>query len=144
MATARKVGIGLRPLGFKVTKCLNKGAYLHVADNSGAKIVQIIGVKKYGGTASRLPKAGVGDVIIGTVKQGNPDMKHKVVPCVIVRQRKEFKRANGERVQFEDNACVVLKDLDKYEPKGTIIKGPVPKEVAKRYPNLGKVASVIV
>ena len=63
---------------------------------------------------------------------------------MIIRQRKECRRANGDRVSFEDNSCVVLKDLDKYEPKGTIVKGPVPKEVAKRFPNIGKIASVIV
>ncbi len=144
MAASRKVGVGLRPLGLKVTKGINKGAKLKVADNSGAKVVEVIGVKKYGGVAGRMPKAGIGDIIIGAVKQGTPDMKHKVVPCVIIRQRKEFRRPDGTRVQFEDNACVVLKDLEKYEPKGTIIKGPVPKEVAKRFPNIGKIASVIV
>ena len=113
MATTRKVGIGLRPLGLGVTKGIQKGTLLKVADNSGAKLAEVIGVKKYGGVRGRIPKAGIGNVVICAVKQGNPEMKHKVVPCVIIRQRKEFRRANGIRSQFEDNACVVLKDLDK-------------------------------
>lgn len=144
MAVSRKMSIGLRPLGVKVPKSLNVGARLKVADNSGAKVAEIIAVKKYKGARKRQPKAGIGDIIIAAIKEGNPDIKHKVVPCIVIRQRKEFKRPDGLHVQFEDNACVVLKDLDKYEPQGTMVKGPIPKEVAKRFPAIGKISSMVV
>jgi len=144
MAVARKMGVGLRALGAKIPKLLNVGARLKVADNSGAKVIEIIAVKRYKGVKARMPRAGLGDIIIGAVKVGTPEMKHKVVPCVVIRQRKEFRRPNGIRIGFEDNACIVLKDIEKYETQGTIIKGPVPKEVTKRFPNIGKISSIIV
>ncbi|MBT5342362.1 50S ribosomal protein L14, partial [Candidatus Woesearchaeota archaeon] len=59
------------------------------------------------------------------------------------RQKKEFRRADGTRVKFEDNAAVVLKD-NKGNPKGTIFKGPIAKEAAERWPAVAKVASIIV
>ena len=70
-------------------------------------------------------------------------MRKTVVPAIIVRQRKEFRRPDGIRVRFEDNAAVVLKD-EKGNPKGTIFKGPIAKEVADRWPAVAKVASMIL
>ncbi|MCP4340711.1 MAG: hypothetical protein GY799_17945, partial [Desulfobulbaceae bacterium] len=64
-----------------------------------------------------------------------------VVYAVIVRQKKEYKRPDGTRVSFEDNAAVVLKD-EKGNPKGTIFKGPIAKESASRFPAVAKVASI--
>lgn len=144
MPASRKTKRGLKPLTLSVPKVLNVGARLTVADNSGAKVAEIIAVKHYKGVHSRIPRAGVGDIVIVAIKEGNPDMKHQVVPAVIIRQKKEFRRADGTRIKFEDNACVILKDLENYDPKGTIIKGPIPSEVAKRYVNVGRIASVVV
>ena len=62
---------------------------------------------------------------------------------IIVRQKKEFRRADGTRIKFEDNAAVVLKD-EKGNPKGTIFKGPIAKEVTERWPAVAKVASIVV
>ena len=70
-------------------------------------------------------------------------MRKKVVNAIIVRQRKEYRRPNGMRIKFEDNAVVVLKD-DKGNPKGTILKGPIAKEVADRWPAIAKLASIVV
>jgi len=70
-------------------------------------------------------------------------MRKKVVYAIIIRQRKEYRRSNGMRIKFEDNAAVVLKD-DKGNPKGTIIKGPVAKEAADRWPGVAKLASIIL
>jgi large subunit ribosomal protein L14 len=70
-------------------------------------------------------------------------MRKQVVFAVIVRQKREFRRPDGMRVRFEDNAVVVLKD-DKGNPKGTIFKGPIAKEAAERWPGVSKVASMIV
>ena len=80
---------------------------------------------------------------MAAVKSGKPDMRKQVVFAIVVRQKKEYKRVNGMRIKFEDNAVVVLKD-EKGNPKGTIFKGPIAKEVADRWPAVAKIASIIV
>jgi len=127
----------------KIVRALPVGAYLKVADNSKARIVQIIGVVGYKGVKRRLASAGVGDMVVVTVKEGDLSLIGKVMKAVIIRQKKEYRRANGIRVKFEDNACVIVKD-DIGTPAGTIIKGPVAKEVVERFPEIGKIASIIV
>mgnify|MGYP001577288294 FL=1 len=79
-------------------------------------------------------------MVMASVVRGKPDIRKKVVYAVIVRQKKEFKRVNGLRVSFEDNAAVLLKD-NKGNPKGTAIKGPIAKEVTIRWPAISKIAS---
>tara|TARA_Y100000310_G_scaffold342215_1_gene444354 strand:- start:5427 stop:5828 length:402 start_codon:yes stop_codon:yes gene_type:complete len=128
--------------GYKV-RSLPIGAEVPSCDNSGAKVVKIIAVKGIGTVRRRLASAGVGDVVKASVIKGRPDMRRQVVQAVIVRQRKEYKRADGTRIKFEDNAVVVLKD-DKGNPKGTIFKGAVAKEAAERWPGISKVASIVV
>lgn len=103
---------------------------LKVADNSGAKTVQCFHVL-YG---IRRRYARVGDVVNAAVKEAEPRKsvkKHEKVRVVIIRQRKEFKRADGTYVRFDDNACVVLEGKTK-EPKGGRIFGPVAKELKER------------
>ena len=78
-----------------------------------------------------------------TVKKGKPEIRKQVVFAVIVRQKKEFRRNDGIRVKFEDNAAVVLKD-EKGNPKGTIFKGPIAKEACERWPAIAKVAQIIM
>ena len=126
-----------------VTKGLPVGANVPTCDNSGAKLIQIISVKGYKGVKRRKPSAGVGDVVRAAVKKGRPYMMKQMVYAVIVRQKKEYKRPNGLRVKFEDNAAVVLKD-EKGNPKGTIFKGPIAKEATERWPGVAKVASIII
>lgn len=126
-----------------ITKGLQKDSRIDVCDNSGAKILKITLVKGHKGVRRRYPGAGVGDLILGSVVSGKPEMRKQVVPAIIVRQRKEYRRPDGTRISFEDNAAVVLKD-DKGNPKGTIIKGPIAKEVVERYKELGKVASMVI
>ena len=102
---------------------------LKVADNSGAKILQCINLP--GGTRKRY--AQLGDVIIGTVKKAEPRKlvkKHEVVKAVIIRQRKEFKRADGSYIRFDDNAVVILGEGNL--PKGGRVFGPAAKEVKDR------------
>ena len=122
---------------------LQVGSPIETCDNSGAKIIKITGVKRKKTVKGRIPGAGVGDMVIASVKKGRPDMRKKVVFAVIVRQKKEYRRPDGMRVGFEDNACVVLKD-DKGNPKGTIFKGPIAKESANKWPAIAKVANMIV
>lgn len=126
-----------------VTRALPLEAWVNVCDNSGAKVVKILSVKGHKTVKGRIPCAGVGDFVMVAVKKGKPEMRKTVVPAVVVRQRKEFRRASGMRVKFEDNAVVVLKD-DKGNPKGTIFKGPIAKEAAERWPAVAKVASIIL
>lgn len=127
----------------KVTRALQNGSVISTCDNSGAKVIKIVSVKKLKTKKTRTPSCGVGDLVLASVKRGKPEMRKQVVFAVIVRQKKEYRRPDGTRVKFEDNAAVVLKD-DKGNPKGTIFKGPIAKEAASRWPGVSKVASIIV
>jgi large subunit ribosomal protein L14 len=127
-----------------VSKSLPIGANLLVVDNSGAKLVQIITVKGYKTRTKKLMAAGVADMFTGAVKVGDPDMRHKVVQAVVIRQRKEFTRPEGMKTKFEDNAAIILKDIRLGLPKGTLIKGPIAKEVAIRWPNVAKIATIVL
>jgi large subunit ribosomal protein L14 len=128
--------------GYKV-RGLAVGARVETCDNSGAKVVQIISVKGHKTVRRRISAAGVGDLVNASVIKGKPEMRKQVVPCIIVRQKKEYKRPDGTRIKFEDNAVIVLKD-DKGNPKGTIFKGAIAKEVAERWPAISKVSSIVV
>lgn len=126
-----------------VTDGVQVGTQLTTCDNSGAKLVEVISVLTKKTVKGRRQGAGVGDMCIVTVKRGKPDVRKQVMPAVVVRQRKEFRRADGMHVKFEDNAVVVCKDK-KGNPKGTIFKGPIAKEAADRWPAIANVASIIV
>lgn len=126
-----------------ITKGLQKGSVVPSCDNSGAKIVRVISFRGGKGSKGRNLCGGVGDLITASVIKGVPDMRKKVVNAVIVRQKKEYRRIDGSRIRFEDNAVVVLKD-NKGNPKGSLIKGPVAKEVVMRWPAVGKISKVVV
>lgn len=99
---------------------------LNVCDNSGAK--EILCIRVLGGTRRRY--ARVGDVIVATVKQANPQgnvKKKSVVRAVVVRTKYVIKRKDGSTIRFDDNAAVIIGD-DKL-PKATRIFGPVPREL---------------
>lgn len=101
---------------------------LKVADNTGAKIIQCF--KVLGGTRRRY--AQLGDIIVGSIKKVEPRKavkKGDVVKAVIVRQKKNFRRADGSYIRFDDNAVVIL---DGKEPKGGRIFGPVAKEIKEK------------
>lgn len=127
----------------RIVKSLNVRSVVGTCDNSGAKVVRIISVKGHKTVKRQKPAAGIGDLVMVAVLKGKTDMRKQVVPAVIVRQKKEYRRPDGTRVKFEDNAVVVLKD-DKGNPKGTIFKGPIAKEVAERWPAIAKLASIQV
>lgn len=102
---------------------------LRVADNSGAKEVMVIRVM--GG--SNKATAGVGDIIIASVKQATPGgvvKKGDVVKCVVVRTKRPVRRPDGSYIRFDENAAVVIKE-DK-SPRGTRIFGPVARELRDR------------
>ncbi|HML04269.1 MAG TPA: 50S ribosomal protein L14 [Methanobacterium sp.] len=132
----------MKAITSNVTRVLPIGARLQCIDNTGAREVEIVSVKGYKGVRRRLAIAGVGDMIIVSVKKGTVDMRKEVMTAVVVRQKKEYRRADGLRVKFEDNAAVII------SPEGTLkgseIRGPVAKEAAERWPSIGSAASTIV
>ena len=102
---------------------------LRVADNTGAK--EILCIRVLGGSGRRY--AGIGDVIVATVKDAIPGgnvKKGEVVKAVIVRTTKERRRADGSYIRFDENAAVILKGES--DPRGTRIFGPVGRELREK------------
>ena len=99
-------------------------------------------MKKGKTTKSRQGFAKIADWEKVSIRKGLPDMKGKVFDAVVIRQRRIYRRLNGERVYFEDNAVAILKD-EKGNPKGTQIKGPIAREVLERWPQVAKIASIV-
>jgi len=102
---------------------------LTVADNSGAK--ELLCIRVLGGTRRRY--AGVGDVIVATVKEASPTgnvKKKTVVRAVVVRTRNIIRRKDGSTIRFDDNAAVIIND--EQQPRGTRIFGPVPRELREK------------
>jgi len=132
----------MRALGSKIPRALQTGSRMICADNTGARVVEVISVDRYHGVRRRQPKLGLGDLATVSVKKGTPDMRKKLVKAVVVRQKKEFRRPNGLRVSFEENAMVLVNESG--DPRGTEIKGPVAREVAARYPKIASMATIII
>ena len=102
---------------------------LKVADNTGAK--EILCIRVLGGSARRY--AGIGDIIVATVKDAIPggNVKHgDVVKAVIVRTVKERRRSDGSYIKFDENAAVIIKNDN--DPRGTRIFGPVGRELREK------------
>jgi len=99
---------------------------LKVADNTGAR--ELLCIRVLGGSSRRY--AGIGDVIVGAVKDANPGgsvKKGEVVRAVVVRTKKASRRQDGTYIRFDDNACVIIDDNK--QPRGTRIFGPVAREL---------------
>ena len=133
----------MQPIKARVTRALPVNSKVETCDNSGAKLIKIFTVVGHKTVKGRISSCGVGDLVMGSVVKGKPEMRKQVVFAIIVRQKKEYRRPDGTRIKFEDNACVVLKD-DKGNPKGTIFKGAIAKEACERWPGVAKVASITV
>lgn len=133
----------MKAIKANVVRGLQHESKVTVCDNSGAKILKIISTYNYKSVKGKPQQAGVASMINGSVISGKPEMRKQVVMAVIVRQKKSYRRADGMRVQFEDNAVVIVKD-DMGTPKGTMIKGPVAREVAERWPMVAKLSSAII
>lgn len=117
-------------------------AIMNCADNSGAKNLYIIAVQRFGARLNRLPAAAPGDVVLATVKKGKPDLRKKVTPAIVIRQRKAWKRKDGVTLYFEDNAGVIINA--KGEMKGSAIAGPVAKECADIWSKIASSAASVV
>ncbi|MEK6951581.1 MAG: 50S ribosomal protein L14 [Nanoarchaeota archaeon] len=133
----------MKALRARITKGLCHGSVLDTCDNSGAKLVRLVSVKGSKTVKRRKPTAGIGDLVFVSVIKGDKEMRKQVVPAVIVRQRREYRRPDGTRIRFSDNSVAILKD-DKGNPKGTIFKGPIAKEATERWPGIAKLAGIVV
>ncbi len=114
---------------------------LSVADNSGAK--EVLCIRVLGGTKRRY--ASIGDKIVVTVKSAMPagEVKKGIVSkAVIVRTKKEVRRADGSYIRFDDNAVVLLNNLD--EMRGTRIFGPVARELRENYMKIVSLAPEVL
>ncbi|KAL9285078.1 hypothetical protein ACSQ67_024608 [Phaseolus vulgaris] len=157
---------------FRMSLGLPVAATVNCADNTGAKNLYIISVKGIKGRLNRLPSACVGDMVMATVKKGKPDLRKKVLPAVIVRQRKPWRRKDGVFMYFEDNAGVIVNpkgemkvfvieflllmvmlcsvtlgfvfDGVSLEFVGSAITGPIGKECADLWPRIASAANAIV
>ncbi|TFF90653.1 MAG: 50S ribosomal protein L14 [Promethearchaeota archaeon] len=138
MSRRKVTGISLP----KLSKGVSVGTRLTCADNTGAKVIEIIAVKGFKGRLNRYPTASVGDMVVVSVKKGTPQMRRQVLPAIVIRQRKMYRRPNGLWVQFEDNAAVIASPEG--SPRGSEIRGPVAKEAAERWPRVAHAASTIV
>src|SRR5660398_53122 len=118
----------MRGMKAKIPRALNTASRIECADNTGVR--------------NRYPRGGIGDTLIVSVKKGTPETRKQIFKAVIIRQKKEFRRPDGMRVSFEDNAVVIVDDEG--VPKGTEIKGPVAREAAERYSKISSAASIIV
>ncbi len=115
---------------------------LKVADNTGAR--EILCIRVLGGSRRRY--AGLGDVIVGTIKDAIPGgtvKKGEVVKAVVVRTRKEVRRQDGTYIRFDDNACVIINEQS--QPLGTRIFGPVGRELRdKRFMRIVSLAPEVL
>lgn len=132
----------MRAISSKATKGLNIGSLVEACDNSGARIVRIVSVKRGKTKKGRQGYAKIADWVKVSVRKGDPKMKGQVFDAVVVRQKKSWRRNTGERVCFSDNAVSLLKD-EKGNPKGTQIKGPIAREVQERWKEVAKIASIV-
>ena len=114
---------------------------LTVADNSGAK--EVLCIRVLGGTGKRY--ASIGDKIIVTVKNAIPSgniKKGTVSKAVVVRTKKEIRRADGSYIRFDDNAVVLLNNVN--EVRGTRIFGPVARELRDKYMKIVSLAPEVL
>lgn len=125
-----------------MTLGLPVAAVVNCADNTGAKNLFILSVAGIKGRLNRLPSACIGDMVMATCKKGKPELRKKVMPAVIIRQRKPFRRKDGVVLYFEDNAGVIVNN--KGEMKGSAITGPVGKECADIWPRIASNAGSIL
>lgn len=141
MGTRRKLG-RKRMVKPRTSYGLSNGSRIQIADNSGAKIAQIINVDHFKTRQRRLPKATVGSICTVAVKKGRPEMRGNIMKAVIVRQKMIFRRLDGTRLCFEDNAGVIV--TKEGEPRGTEIRGPIAREAAELFPRLASISSLII
>ena len=126
----------------RVTRGLPIGANLIAADNSGARILNLVAVKGAKMRVRQVPSAKVGDLCVCSVVKGNQKIRRQIVHAIIIRQRQRFKRSDGTSVAFYDNAAVIVNENG--DLKATEIRGAIAKECAERWPRLSSAATMII
>lgn len=126
----------------KIAGGLTIGSMIQCADNTGARRLKIIQMVGYKGRKRRLPSIGVGDLVIASCREGTPEMRRQLFNAVIIRQKRPYLRNDGTRVQFEDNAAIIL--TPEGNMRGSDIKGPVAREATYRWARLGNIARMVV
>jgi large subunit ribosomal protein L14 len=142
MGAKRKTGKSSSIFKTRTTRGLCTESIIRITDNSGAKFGKILAVIGLVTRLNRYPYASVGDLVVISIKKGNPDLRKKILKAVIVRQRQTIRRVDGTRLCFEDNAAVLV--TDDGDPKGTIIHGPIAREAAELFPRISNAASQII
>lgn len=142
MGTRRKSGRRKTMAKPRTSRGVQNGTRLIIADNSGAKIGQIINCDRCQTRLNRYPSGTVGDLVTVTIKKGKPELRGNILKCVVVRQKMMIRRIDGSRLCFEDNAGVIV--TKEGEPKGTEIRGPIAREAAELFPRLASISSLIV
>ncbi|MEM4575842.1 MAG: 50S ribosomal protein L14 [Candidatus Nezhaarchaeales archaeon] len=132
-------GISYRP---RISPAVFPGSRIKCVDNSGAHEVAMIGMIGGKSRHRRIVGAGVGDMILVSVKKGTPELRKQIMRAIVVRQKKPFRRLSGQWVQFEDNAVVIV--TEDGSPKGTEVRGPIAREAAERWPRIAALATLIV
>jgi large subunit ribosomal protein L14 len=132
----------MKGLSTYISKTLVPGSLLTCADNSGAKTLMIINKLGKNGKHRRMASSGIGDIVIASVKSGSQSYIKKKVRAVIIRQKSPIRRANGMHVRFEDNAAILVNDINL--AIGTEVKGAIAKEVVERYIKLAGIASRVI
>ncbi|MDP8002988.1 MAG: 50S ribosomal protein L14 [Caldisphaera sp.] len=121
---------------------LQVGTNAVVADNSGAKEAMIVDVPLVKTRVRRLGRATVGDLVVVTIKKGTPQVRKQISHAVVIRQKRPYRRSDGTWISFDNNAIVLVNPDG--TPKGSEIRGAVPKEVAERWPTVAKLATSII
>ncbi len=130
---------------FHITPGLFIGSYVKCADNSGAKVVKIIGIVGHHAKTvrRRIPGAAVGDMVVVSVREATkPELRKQVMRAIVIRQKRPYRRPDGTWIAFEDNAVVIVSPEG--DPKGSEIRGPVAREVLERWPKVGGLAQMVV
>jgi large subunit ribosomal protein L14 len=133
----------MKAIKARIPRCIVRGSKMGVCDNSGAKIAYLISIKGSKTVKGRFPSAGVGDLVTVSIIKGDKSVRKQVMSAIVVRQSKEYRRLDGNRIKFNDNAVIICKD-EKGNPKGTSFKGPIAKEATERWPAVSKLAKIIV
>ena len=118
------------------------GSLVKVADNSGARIAKVIGVLNKKTVKRRVPGAGVGGVVVVSIREGKPELRKQIFHAIVIRQKKPYRRVDGSWIQFEDNAVALI--TPEGDPKGSEIRGPVAREAAERWVKISNIASIVI
>jgi len=132
----------MKGVSSRISKSLVPGAMINCADNSGALLFKMVHIIGKGGRKGRMSAAGVGDIVIASVRKGSQNYIKKPVRVLIIRQKDEIRRSNGMRVIFEDNAGIMIGEDNL--PIATEVKGAMAREVVERYVKVAGVASRVV